>query len=892
LESKFETLISGTEYYDYEYCLCGALKRHKYVYTDDALGSQNLDWVYTTDKLGRKLKEYYPYTIAKDGDDEYHSLLWEHDRAGRRKLYSDPTFGHKCGDTSGWTNDIEPDDEDDWVFEEPQRYRYEASGGLEATSRVKGNEVQAGEGEPYFVERDGAGRIARVIYPNANDSNRPQFEIRYEYAPGGQLRRAATVDLTGSDGTTVGPEKYVVEYSYDDMGRVVKKVIRENQMEDSSVHYSADFMFDGMGRMTRERYMKWDSATPAEQVMFTLMKDVQREYDLGGNVTKETWRDDRGMLYFEEREYARGYQLTDSTYTNGALTTATSGSYTYDTNNNLTETKSLSFTAGGEPYPPGRGAWDFTYDRKNRLSYFYNGTMGDDVMHLRYDGLGRVWQRWSAVWDIQESKWDWSEYLLRFVYDGSQMAQKLAYIYTNGEEGSAEFEGVELDMLYGPTGMMRWKIPIEEEDDHVAYYLDESGRPGAQVMKGTETAAYRFDRDAQGETLWKGEWELSTGMTFGQGYGYVESYGKVVGDPDPESYSDPLVWTGGRHYLPSLGRFTNRVGNNAYVFDTIGRWFTCSVNTIPALGIGPKLPSASPYCLDFYFDECMHNDWINGNCPTCTDVRPWQMKRGNWYNFCCDANCIHQVIPGVGPTPGNCSCGEYAICTGDCTCDHCAWSFGFKRYSLGSWCNDVEIDSSCSSSSFPSITKKDVEDAVALACWGAARCACYTYRDVDPTGSIPSLTGKLTGDFQPGWWPTPWRDTRRNSWGEVWACIGEICRGKHGIKIICDGGSHPLLKGGSALGGTKPGGDVGLVLNITKIFGLPPNTCMANVILHELLHLCGVNRGNVNLISHSTYFFADQCITRNPIGGSCKVNPSLPSWSAQKPCAGAGEPCY
>jgi len=425
--------------------------------------------------------------------------------------------------------------------------------------------VQTGEGEPYFVERDGAGRIARVIYPNADDSNRPQFEIRYEYAPGGQLRRAATVDLTGSDGTTVGPEKYVVEYSYDDMGRVVKKVIRENQMEDSSVHYSADFTFDGMGRMTRERYMKWDETEPASQVMFTLMKDVQREYDLGGNVTKETWRDDRGMLYFEEREYARGYQLTDSSYTNGVLTTATSGSYTYDINNNLTETKSLSFTAGGGLYPPGRGAWDLTYDRKNRLKYYTNGTMGDDVMHLRYDGLGRVWQRWTAVWDDLESEWDWSSSLARFVYDGSQSAQILLYTYDDDPSPVVAFDSVGMDMLYGPTGRMtRWQIP-NNGDWLRTYYLDESGRPGAQVVKGTSTSANRYDRDAQGETLWKGEWSLSDGMQFGQGYGYVESYGKVVGDPDPEYYSDPLVWTGGRHYLPSLGRFTNRVGNNPYI---------------------------------------------------------------------------------------------------------------------------------------------------------------------------------------------------------------------------------------------------------------------------------------------------------------------------------------
>ncbi len=350
----------------------------------------------------------------------------------------------------------------------------------------------------------------------------------------------------------------MVECEYDEVGRVARKVIRENQMQDSSINYSADFAYDGMGRMTRERYMKWDSETPASQVMFTLMKDVQREYDLGGNVTKETWRDDRGMLYYEEREYARGYQLTDSTYTNGVLTTSTSGSYTYDTNNNLTETKSLSFTAGGTPYPPGRGNWEFTYDRKNRLMTYTNGTMGNNVMHLRYDGLGRVWQRWT------KSGATWSGYFSRFVYDGNQSAQILSYTYDDDPSPVVAFGGIELDLLYGQTGMMRWKIPGEEEDC-VAYYLDESGRPGAQVFKGTSTTANRFDRDAQGDTLWKGDWELiSIGMQFGQGYGYVERYGIEVFIPEPDFFSDPLVCMGGRHYLPTLRMFTSRQGNGPY----------------------------------------------------------------------------------------------------------------------------------------------------------------------------------------------------------------------------------------------------------------------------------------------------------------------------------------
>jgi hypothetical protein len=63
-----------------------------------------------------------------------------------------------------------------------------------ATGRVQSMGVTGGSGEPYFVKRDQVGRISRVIYPNAVDSDLPQLETRYEYAKDGKVKRISTVD--------------------------------------------------------------------------------------------------------------------------------------------------------------------------------------------------------------------------------------------------------------------------------------------------------------------------------------------------------------------------------------------------------------------------------------------------------------------------------------------------------------------------------------------------------------------------------------------------------------------------------------------------------------------------------------------------------------------------
>jgi hypothetical protein len=170
--------------------------------------------------------------------------------------------------------------------------------------------MRSGEGEPYFAERDEAGRIARVIYPDASGKSKPQLEMRYEYGAGGELARVSAVDMTNADPTAYGPERYVIEYSYDETGRMVRKCVRANQVEESAIHYETDYQYDGRGQLVRERIFRWyDSGTGIEQMKIT--QDVEYTYDLGRNPIEVKFSDDAGWAYTETRSYAKGYQLTD-----------------------------------------------------------------------------------------------------------------------------------------------------------------------------------------------------------------------------------------------------------------------------------------------------------------------------------------------------------------------------------------------------------------------------------------------------------------------------------------------------------------------------------------------------------------------------------------------------
>jgi hypothetical protein len=103
------------------------------------------------------------------------------------------------------------------------------------------------------VRRDEAGRVASVIYPNKTSTKKPEYEMRYEYAADGRIAETALVRMWEADATEYGPERFVVQYSYDKAGRLVRKVVRDNSVQDSAVRYETSYEFDGMGRMTRER---------------------------------------------------------------------------------------------------------------------------------------------------------------------------------------------------------------------------------------------------------------------------------------------------------------------------------------------------------------------------------------------------------------------------------------------------------------------------------------------------------------------------------------------------------------------------------------------------------------------------------------------------------------
>jgi len=556
-----EKLDGDTEKYEYYYCLCGAVKRQRYTYEDSLTNSQQMDWTWTTDKLGRITKEYYPYEIAKDGDDKYHSLLWKYDRAGRRELYSDPTYGHVATDTTGWTNHTEPADETDWVFGEPERYLYGETGGLSAMGRVAGAEVRAGDGEPYFVKRDLSGRVASVIYPNKSDTEKPEYELRYTYTNDGQLAQVAMVQMENADESKYGPEVYVVQYKYDNAGRVVGKVVRDNAVQDwISTRYEAEYGYDGMGHLVKERILKYNQATGRMEIL----QDTRTTYDLGGNPTEIQFYDEHGWAYTETRSYAKGYQLTDfaiSNRTTGGYPVTPvvqADQYTYDANNNMTGTRKLDIYVGAEANKRlhSRPQWTFTFDRKNRLKSHTNSNASYVRGNLWYDGQGRVWQRWNDNTNTSE----WDPTLKRLVYDGGAMVQEHEFdIQELVGQWVYTYSDITRDYLRHPAGVRQRERTAGNDKDYymqanqgVLEYKTERNPVSASIAREFRNSSL----DQMPSTTFANTSNLATSGA------YIESYGG--GTSGTTAGFDGLVQRGGRHYLAGVGRYLSRMGNNAY----------------------------------------------------------------------------------------------------------------------------------------------------------------------------------------------------------------------------------------------------------------------------------------------------------------------------------------
>ena len=73
------------------------------------------------------------------------------------------------------------------------------------------------------------------IWKWVDNTMMPQAELRYEYTDSEQLKRVSAVDQSETQQSGYGPEKYVGEYSYDELGRVVRKEVRDNSADYSSL---------------------------------------------------------------------------------------------------------------------------------------------------------------------------------------------------------------------------------------------------------------------------------------------------------------------------------------------------------------------------------------------------------------------------------------------------------------------------------------------------------------------------------------------------------------------------------------------------------------------------------------------------------------------------------
>ena len=429
-------------------------------------------------------------------------------------------------------------------------------------------------------------------------TKKPEYEYRYTYGQDGRVTQVALVHMENADESKYGPEEYVIQFKYDKAGRLTRKVVRNDSVQDAT-RYETSFEYDGRGQLTRERVMAWNATDERMEVR----QDIRTTYDLGENPTVVDFYDNEGLAFRDTRTYARGYQLTGSTIsdTGAGVNVSTAGFYTYDTNNNLTGTKLVDIDRDGTQLVY-RAEWTFTYDRKNRLKSHTNTNASNVRGNIWYDGQGRVWQRWND--DSGTSEWDAT--LIRFVYDGSQLVQEHEFGVAEVEsEWEYTYDDLTRDYLRHAAGLRQRQRSGGSDTD---YFM--------QLDQGA--LEYKAERDPVAATITRDERSSSlnqiSGGTFNDisnlatSNNYVEMYG------DSTTGFDPLVQRGVRHYLAGIERFLTRKGNNPNM---------CSPMQVVALaeGIpGPHIPEGG--------------EPDAGNCCVCWSTRPGRdYLSGCWKNI-------------------------------------------------------------------------------------------------------------------------------------------------------------------------------------------------------------------------------------------------------------------
>ena len=95
-----------------------------------------------------------------------------------------------------------------------------------------------------------------------------EYQYIYEYNDDGSLKQTALYSTSNADSDTFGPQVYVVQYFYDDAGRLIRKRVVDNTTQENiSTRYETEYEYDGMGRTTRERTLQYQAGAVDMEVV-------------------------------------------------------------------------------------------------------------------------------------------------------------------------------------------------------------------------------------------------------------------------------------------------------------------------------------------------------------------------------------------------------------------------------------------------------------------------------------------------------------------------------------------------------------------------------------------------------------------------------------------------
>jgi hypothetical protein len=350
------------------------------------------------------------------------------------------------------------------------------------------------------------------------------------------------------------------------------------------------------------------------------------------------------------------------------VTVSASGSYTYDDNNNLLTTKSLSVYRVAQAYLTIREAWTFTYDNKNRLQSYTNAGAAGDVGNIWYDGRGRVWQRW--IYNSGTEEWDSN--VTRYVYDGSAYAQE--HMFVAGEVEGAwvyTYDQILTDYLRKPGGVRQRDISTVDQSETDQFLLSDSGSVSARIQRETNSLVQRVELSASGTCQASGSQQDTTISKLGFRGGYTETF-------SGSTEFDPLVQMGQRHSLPGLGGKAGGSSGGTRIGGGLTFGGTSSLSKLPPIGgLIYKEESDEHWYDPIFLNPEDYNSWVSGGmCPACCEncvtsnavppLNTFATDQG-WCALCCGTRLEFQGCPNCTKVIDGTTVMYYlSECRGEC----------------------------------------------------------------------------------------------------------------------------------------------------------------------------------------------------------------------------------